>query len=81
VPKRPFTVRELLKKLKPYGIILLEKRGKGSEKILLKPKEEGSKQGAQYPIKDHGDGTELSIPVVNAVLRRFSIDEKKFWDG
>ncbi len=58
MPKRPFKLRELLKKLKPYGIrTLARKRGKGSEIILLKPNAPGSKQGPQYPIKNHGPGT------------------------
>ena len=79
MPKRPFKLRELLAKLKTYGIVSLSNRGKGSERILLKQKVPGSKKGPQYPIKDHGDGTEISIPVVKAVLRRFGINEKEFW--
>ena len=54
-------------------------RGKGSEIILFKPEKEGSKKGAQYPIKDHGKKTEIYIPVINAVLRRFNIDSKEFF--
>ena len=80
MPKRPFKLRELLAKLKTYGIVSLSKRGKGSERILFKPKESGSKKGPQYPIKDHGDGTEISIPVVKTVLRRFGISEEEFWE-
>lgn len=81
MPKRPLKLRELLKKLKPYGIrTLARKRGKGSEIILLKPNAPGSKQGPQYPIKNHGPGTELSIPVINRVLERFDIDSKEFWE-
>ena len=81
MPKRPFKLRELLKKLKPYGIRTLDrKHGKGSEIILLKPNAPGSKQGPQYPIKNHGPGTELSIPVINSVLKRFEIDSKEFWE-
>ena len=78
--KGSLTLRELLKKLKPYGIVVLgRKRGKGSEIILLKPNSEDSKQGLQYPIKNHGKSTEISIPVINAILRRFTIDKDKFW--
>ncbi|MEI9476719.1 MAG: type II toxin-antitoxin system HicA family toxin [Deltaproteobacteria bacterium] len=79
MPKRPFKLRELAAKLKPYGIMSLTKRGKGSERILLKPKEPGSKKGPQYPIKDHGEGAEISIPVIKAALRRFGISEDEFW--
>jgi hypothetical protein len=80
MPKRPYKLRELLKKLKPYGIVsLTEKRGKGSERILLKPNAPGSKKGPQYPIKNHGLGTEITKQVIDAILRRFGIDKKDFW--
>jgi len=79
MPKRPLKFRELIDKLKPSGIVVMAKRGKGSEVILLKPDSPGSKQGPQFPIKHHGDNTEIYIPVVNAVLRRFAIDPDKFW--
>ena len=79
MPKHPFKLRKLLAELKSYGIVSLKKRGKGSEVVLLKPIEPGSKKGPQYPIKDHGQGTEISIPVVNAALRRFEINETEFW--
>jgi len=78
VPKSPLKLRELLKKLKPYGIVTLSnKRGKGSEIILLLPDSPGSKKGLQYPLKNHGQGTEISIPVINGILRRFQITD--FW--
>ncbi|MFH1075850.1 MAG: type II toxin-antitoxin system HicA family toxin [Pseudomonadota bacterium] len=77
--KKPLKFRELIEKLKPYGIVHMSKRGKGSEVILLKPDIPGAKRGLQYPIKHHGDGTELSIPVINALLRRFEINPESFW--
>jgi len=78
--KRPLPLKDLLKKLKPYGIIVMaRKRGKGSELILLKPVSEGSKQGLQFPIKNHGKSTEIYIPVITALLRRFGIDPYDFW--
>jgi len=80
MPKRPLKFRELIEKLKPYDIVVMAKRGKGSELILLKPDSPGSKQGLQFPIKHHGDGTEIYIPVINAVLRRFNINPDNFWD-
>jgi len=54
-------------------------RGKGSEIILFKPESPDSRRGPQYPIKSHGKGTEISIPVIRAVLRRFEIDSADFW--
>lgn len=80
MPKRPLKFRELLEKLKPYGIVVMAKRGKGSELILLKPEAPDSLRGPTYPIKHHGDGTEIYIPVIKAALRRFGIPEDTFWD-
>ncbi|MCX5829194.1 MAG: type II toxin-antitoxin system HicA family toxin [Deltaproteobacteria bacterium] len=77
--KSALKLRELLKRLEPYGIETLSKRGKGSEIILVKPDVPGGRKGPQYPIKKHGDSTEISIPVIEAVLRRFNIDKKQFW--
>ncbi len=79
MPKSPLKLRELLKKLKPYGIVPMSKgRGKGSEIILVKRDSPKSMKGLQYPIKNHGMGKEIYIPVINALLRRFKI--KDFWD-
>lgn len=78
--KAPLPLKKLLKILRRYGIETLDrKRGKGSELILLKPNAPGSTKGPQYPIKNHGKGTEISVPVINAILRRFGIDKDDFW--
>ena len=78
--KGPLPLKKLLKILRHYGIKpMARKRGKGSELILLKPNAPGSKKGAQYPIKNHGKGTEIQVPVINAILRRFGIDKDEFW--
>ncbi len=76
--KSPLKLRQLLKRLKPYGVVIMEKRGKGSEMVLLKPNSPGSKQGPQYPLKNHGSGTEITTAVIDAILRRFKITD--FWD-
>jgi hypothetical protein len=79
--KGSLKLREFLDRLKPYGVLALSnERGKGSEIILLKPLEPGSRKGPQYPIKNHGMGTEITVPVINAALRRFGIDPKGFWE-
>jgi hypothetical protein len=77
-------LRELLRRLKSYGIEVFpatgsSKRGKGSEIILVKPNTPGSRQGPQYSIKNHGMGTEISAQVIDAVLRRFQISKNEFW--
>lgn len=77
--KGPLKLRQLLQRLSPYGIVVLPARGKGSEIILLKPIEPGSKKGPLYPIKDHGDSTEIYAPVIDKILDRFGIDPKEFW--
>ena len=78
--KGPLSLRELLKRLRPFDIkTLTRKRGRGSEIILLKPVEKGSKKGPQYPVKNHGQGTVITVPVINAILRRFEIDKNDFW--
>jgi hypothetical protein len=70
---------DLLDRLEEYGVISLVKRGKGSEMILLKPTTLGSMRGATYPIRNHGLGKDVPVPVINAALRRFEIDKKEFW--
>lgn len=36
-------------------------------------------KGSQFTIKNHGMGIEITVPVINAALRRFDIDSKEFW--
>ena len=76
---KPLKLVDLLKRLKPYGVISLNKRGKGSERILLLPESEGSKKGLIHTIKDHGPQTEIYGPVIQSILRRFKIDPDDFW--
>ena len=54
-------------------------RGKGSEIMLLKPEKPGSNKGPTFPLKNHGDSTEIYPQVIDALLRRFEIDKKEFW--
>lgn len=77
--KKALQFRELLERLKPYNIKVMTKRGKGSERILIQPSPDDPRKGPQFPIKHHGQSTAISIPVVNAVLRRFNIDQEDFW--
>jgi len=81
MPKRPLKAKDLIKLLKKYGVVQMpRKRGKGSERILLKPDSPGSPKGPQIPIKYHGSSTEIYIPVILSILRRFDIDPSDFWD-
>jgi hypothetical protein len=79
MPKKPLTYRELIKKLHPLGFVVLEKRGKGSEVILLKPTKPGLFQGLQYPLKNHGPSTVITIPVLLAIKRRFNLSDSDIW--
>jgi hypothetical protein len=58
---------------------MAKKRGKGSEIILIKPDPNDPRKGPQYPIKNHGMGTEIYIHVIKALLRRFEIKDDDFW--
>ena len=75
--------RDLISRLKNFGVIEVKERGKGSERILvLKAGLTGGKYtGPQIPIKCHGEGTEHSVRVIDSALRRFSIDPNKFWSN
>jgi len=53
MPKKPLKYRELLRRLKPYGVIEIISRGKGNERILIKPVKPGVMKGPQYPVKCH----------------------------
>lgn len=76
----PLKHRELIKKLKSFGVVEVSSRGKGSERMLIRREGRGSKyKGPQIPIKCHGQSTEHSVRVINSVLRRFKIDPKDFW--
>jgi hypothetical protein len=80
IQPHPLKHRELLKKLKNFGVIEISTKGKGSERMLILKSGMGSKyQGPQIPIKFHGEGTEHSKRVIDSVLRRFDIKPESFW--
>jgi len=72
-------LRELLKKLKKFGIVTKEGRGKGSERILYLPNSSDPNKGEIFTIKDHGLQTEIFGKTILAVLRRFNVDPDEFW--
>ena len=77
---RPLKYRELRKKLKEFCVIEDPHcRGKGSERVLIKPRSPGEMKGPQYTVKHHGEGCEISKPVIVALLRRFGIRPGDFW--
>ena len=77
---RPLKYRELIARLAGFGVVTLPgHRGKGSETILFRPFVPHGKQGWQYPIKNHGPGTEIKKPVIAAALRVLQISPDDFW--
>lgn len=68
-PKR-LTYRELKKKLKDYGIEELTKRGKGSERIFFQ-----SATKKFIPVTCHGEGKQLGIGLLKAVMRKFDLPD------
>jgi len=69
MPKpRRLKYRELVKRLKKHGIIVIKSRGKGSERMLY---QESTR--LNYPITCHGENHEYSIGMLKAIQRRFSL--------
>ncbi len=80
MPKRRLKHRDLIKKLKSYGVIEDKNRGKGSERLLILDRGiGGAYKGPQTSIKYHGDNTEYSPKITESILRTFSISEDEFW--
>ncbi|MDP2167965.1 MAG: hypothetical protein Q8J64_06515 [Thermodesulfovibrionales bacterium] len=73
-----------MERLRPFGVIEHPNptRGKGSEKILILKSgldKNGKYHGPQYPVKHHGEGTEIYKPVITNILKRFNITPAEFW--
>lgn len=77
---KPLKLSDFLKRLRRFGVkAMTNSRGKGSEIILIRPREPGVMKGPQYPIKNHGKSTEISKPVIAVALRALGIDPEEFW--
>lgn len=75
---KPLKYRELRKKLHDLrGVQEKIKRGKGSERMFYHPNING--KPVFYPVKCHGEGDEISKPVVRAARQRFSISIEEFY--
>jgi predicted RNA binding protein YcfA (HicA-like mRNA interferase family) len=73
--RHPLRCRELLVRLEHLGI--WSRSGKGSHIILFRP----GPSGRTYPVSCHGPTTEVSVHIINAILRRFEIPTDTFWNG
>ncbi len=69
----PHTFRELKKILRKYDsrFTIFENKGKGSERMIYHPDILG--KPASFPIKCHGEGTEIGKHYINDIIRRFNL--------
>jgi hypothetical protein len=70
---RPLKYRDLLKKLKRFGVVEDKKRGKGSERMLV-----GMVNGTvqRYPTKCHNENDDKPRAVIQAIRRRFKLTKE-----
>ncbi len=70
--------RELRKKLAKYDKRFEEhvNRGKGSHRVIFHPDIDG--EVAHYPVKYHGENTELGKGYLKAFIRRFNLPDDFF---
>lgn len=71
-----YTFRTLQKKLRQIDprFEINEKRGKGSERTIYHPDIDGRPES--YPIKCHGENTEIRKGTLSAIKRRFKLKGK-----
>lgn len=70
---KPRKFSELIKLLRAHDsrFEIYQKRGKGSERMIYHPDIGGRPQS--FPVKCHGEGTELRKGVISAIIRRFKL--------
>jgi len=76
---KTYSYKELIKKLLEYdkAFEINTRRGKGSERMIYHPDINGRPES--YPIKHHGDKTEIKKGHISALRRRFNLP-KDFFD-
>ena len=80
MPKRKrYKYRELKKILKRYDIYEDVSRGKGSERTFYHPRWKNG-HPVFHTVKCHGEGTQLSIGVIESVRRAFNLSEEEFYE-
>ena len=81
MPNPPGSLKyhELIRRLKKFGVIESTKRGKGSERYLIRPIVPGTTKGPSVTVRCHGAGDEIKIGSITSCLRRLGIDPKEFW--
>jgi predicted RNA binding protein YcfA (HicA-like mRNA interferase family) len=74
VRPKPLKYRQLVRKLRKYGIRVIISRAKGSHRMLYQ-----DSTTLNYPITCHSENEEYSKPVIKAIARRFSIPEHEIF--
>ena len=70
---KPYKFRELVRVLRQYDsrFEIWQSRGKGSERMIYHPDINGRPES--FPVKCHGENTELRKGVISGVIRRFNL--------
>jgi hypothetical protein len=71
--------RDVVARLRRFGVAEYAARGKGSERLLVRETEPGAGKGPQYALKCHGEGKEVATGTLRALLRRLNIDPRDFF--
>jgi hypothetical protein len=69
---KPLRVRELVQKMKAFGVIA--KPGRGSEIKLMRPGR------PMHTIRAHGQGDEVGRTVIRVACQKLGIDPDEFWE-
>ena len=70
---KPHKYRELVRILKDFDarFQFIARRGKGSHRMVYHPSIDG--RAESFPLKCHGENTELSKGVIGDLVRRFKL--------
>jgi len=75
---RPLPYRKVIRALRAFDprFEVWERRGKGSERIIYHPDIDGRPES--YPVKCHGEATEIRPGTLSAIIRRFKLPRSIF---
>lgn len=70
---KPYTFLALIRALRTYDsrFEVHVRRGKGSHRMIYHPDIDGDP--ASFPVKYHGESTELRKGMISAIIRRFEL--------
>ena len=76
----PLRYRDLIRRLRNFGVEEHLDRGKGSHAYLIRPAGKEKGKGPRCPIRRHGSGDEIPLGTIQSTLRRLEIDLDDFWE-